>query len=453
MIRTSARDLRFEVYMSSGFIKEKIKDKPVNRKKLFTKFLTTVFMAVIFGVVAAVCFYLTMKGMETVRGEVNPPEIDLSSEDEGISSDEALSEDEVPVEKNDGEISSESENKKSEPAKMVINNITNKVLMTPEGYEKLYASLHEVALDAEKAIVTVTGSVSNTDWFDNTYENSNNEAGLIIAQSEKELMILTSKSVTDGAEKVSVSFVNGQTVGARIIKADPNTGLETVGVSLADIDDKTMEAIAVAKLGNSSYPSLAGTPVIAIGNPLGIRGSEAYGLITSNTAEEQMTDMNTHLITTDIYGSANASGVIINYSGSVLGIITTKYAEEDTKNIITAYSISDMKNLIERMANDRDAIYMGIYGIDVTDEASENYGVPAGAYVTSTIAGSPAMASGIQSGDVIVKMGDREISDFGDYTEALGQLKADDDVTITVQRFSRGEYQEMKLEAKVTSKE
>lgn len=439
--------------MSSAFIKEKIKDRPVNKKKLFVKFITTLLLAVVFGVVAAVCFYYTMRGMETVRGEVKPyQEVSLSSEEETVSSDEAVSGDDIPDTEED-EKQPETRPEKYEPAKTVINNITNKVLITPESYEKLYASLHETAREAERSIVTVTGSVSNTDWFDNTYENSNNGAGLIIAQSEKELMILTSKSVTDGAEKVSVTFVNGQSVGARIVKADPNTGLETVGVSLDDMGEETKEAITIATLGNSSYPSVVGTPVIAIGNPLGVRGSEAYGLITSNTNEEQMTDMNTHLITTDIYGSANASGVIINYSGRVMGIITTGYAEEDTKNIITAYSISDMKNLLERLANDRDAIYMGIYGIDVTEEASKNFGVPAGAYVTSTIAGSPAMISGIQSGDVIVKMDENVVSDFSDYTRALGQLEPDEDVAVTVQRFSRGEYQEMKLEVTVTSKE
>ncbi len=439
--------------MSSEFIKEKIKDRPVNKKKLFVRFLTTVFLAVVFGIVGAICFYYTMKTMETVRGEEKPAELNLSSED-GISSDGAVSQDVVSGEDNTAYVKEEPKGANNQPSRTVINNITtNRVLMTPESYEKLYSDLHERALEAEKAIVTVTGSVSNTDWFDNTYENSNNGAGLIIARTEKELMILTTKSVTDGAEKVSVSFVNGETAGARIVKADANTGLETVGVSLDDLSDYTKDIIDIATLGNSTDSSLVGTPVIAIGNPLGVRGSEAYGLITSNTGEEQMTDMNTHLITTDIYGSSNASGVIINYSGSVLGIITTRYAEEDTKNIITAYSISDMKNLLERLANDRDAIYMGIYGIDVTNEASKDYGVPTGAYVTSTIAGSPAMSSGIQSGDVIVKMGESEISDFSDYTEALGKLKPDDEVSITVQRFSRGGYQEMKLEATVTSKE
>ncbi|MCR5649627.1 MAG: S1C family serine protease [Lachnospiraceae bacterium] len=437
--------------MSSGFIKEKIKDRPVNKKKLIVRFFTTVFLAAVFGVVAAVCFYYTMRSMETVRGEEKPQEINLSSE-ESISSDEAVSEDEAGEADGNTELQEYQKEEKTEPRKTVINNITNKVLMTPESYEKLYASLHETAEEAARSIVTVTGSVSNTDWFDNTYENSSNGAGLIIAQSDKELMILTAKNITDGAEKVSVSFVNGETVDARIVKADANTGLETVGVSLDDISSKTKEIIETAKLG-SSGGSLVGTPVIAIGNPFGIRGSEGYGLVTSSSEEEQMTDMNTHLITTDIYGSANASGVLINYSGRVMGIITTRYGEEDTKNIITAYSISDMRALLERLANDRDAIYMGIYGTDVTDEAAKDLGIPKGAYVTSTIAGSPAMASGIQSGDVIVEMGDRQISNFADYSRALGQLKPDEDVNVTVQRYSRGEYQEMKLEATVTSKE
>ncbi len=448
--------------MASDFIKEKIKDKPVNKKKLFTKFITTVFMAVIFGVVAAVCFYFTMEGIETVRGVDLPDEIDLSADDDTVSEDVSASEnepvlqeegkEEVKEEESTGEKEAEEE-KKSEPRKTVINNITNNVSMTPENYEKLYAALHETAREAERAIVTVTGSVSNKDWFDNTYENSNNGSGLIIAENGKELMILTTKNITDGAEKVSVSFVNGESVEARIVKADDNTGLETVGVDLNDISDETMEAIATAKLGNSSYSSIVGTPVIAIGNPLGIRGSEAYGLITSNTDEEQMTDMNFHLITTDIYGSSGASGVIINYSGSVMGIITTDYSSADMENIITAYSISDMKNLLERLANDRDGIYMGIYGIDVTEEASQNNGVPKGAYVTGTIAGSPAMTAGIQSGDVIVRMGDEEITKFSDYTRALGQLKAEENISITVQRYSRGEYQEMTFEVEAAVKE
>ena len=450
--------------MASDFIKEKIKDKPVNKKKLFTKFITTVILAVVFGVVAALCYYYTLRGIRTVEGrdlqDVN--EINIRTEEEGapempasgaVSVDRSVSSD--TVSDNDAEESPEDDEKQvsgrsEDYTRTVINNITNEVQMTPQSFERLYAALHQTAVEAEKALVTVTGSVSNTDWFDNTYENSSKGAGLIIDENGRELMILTNKDVTEGAETVSVTFCDGKTADARIVKTDSNTGLQTVGVELSDIDEETMDQITTAKLGNSSYDTLAGTPVIAIGNPLGIKGSETYGLVTSNTNEEQMTDFNAHLITTDIYGSSNASGVIINYNGRVLGIITDQYAEADTENMITAYSISDMKNVIERLANGRDEVYMGIYGIDVTEEAVAEYGVPKGAYVTGTIAGSPAMTAGIQSGDIIVKMGDTEITNFSDYTLALSTLKDEDEVSVTVQRFSRGGYQEMTFKAEVT---
>ena len=114
--------------MSSAFIKEKIKDKPVNKKKLFVKFITTLLLAVVFGIVAAVCFYYTMRGMETVRGEVKPYQISLSSEEESVSSAEAVSEDDITDTKEEDEKREEPREKNSEPARTVINNITNKII-------------------------------------------------------------------------------------------------------------------------------------------------------------------------------------------------------------------------------------------------------------------------------------------------------------------------------------
>ena len=226
-------------------------------------------------------------------------------------------------------------------------------------------------------------------------------------------------------------------------KSDPNTGLEIVGVPLDTLSDNTADDIQMAKLGNSSSKSLVGTPVIAIGSPLGIDGSEAYGLITSTSTEEQMTDMNAHLLTTDIYGSRSASGVIINYSGSVLGIITDAYSSDDTANIIMTYSISDVKDLIERLANGQDKAYLGIYGTDVTDDANEQLGIPMGMYVTKTDVGSPAMEAGIQSGDVITKFGTSDITGYSDYSDALSKSQPEDDTVVTVQRYAKGEYTEM----------
>lgn len=430
--------------MDSDFIKEKIKDKPINKRRLMIRIFITAGLAVLFGVIAAAVYVVAVHNISSRLYPEQPDIVNIPSDEElsSVSADatesgNAVSGDEAVSDNEQEEPASEA------PKSTIINNITNHMDMTPESYEELYASLHEMALEAEKSIVSVTGVTSDTDWFENTYENSDQSAGLIIADNGKELLILTNSSTTKSAEKINIKFCNGTSAEATVKKSDPNTGLEIVGVPLDTLSDNTVDDIQMAKLGNSSSKSLVGTPVIAIGSPLGIDGSEAYGLITSTSTEEQMTDMNAHLLTTDIYGSRSASGVIINYSGSVLGIITDAYSSDDTANIIMTYSISDVKDLIERLANGQDKAYLGIYGTDVTDDANEQLGIPMGMYVTKTDVGSPAMEAGIQSGDVITKFGTSDITGYSDYSDALSKSQPEDDTVVTVQRYAKGEYTEM----------
>lgn len=441
--------------MDSDFIKEKIKDKPINKRRLVIRILITIGLAVLFGIIAAFVYVVTAHNISSRLYPDQPDIINIPSDEEqpAVSEDTVSADTKVSAD----EVSENASEAAAEQApvehKTVINNITNKVDMTPESYEKLYASLHETAMEAERSLVSVTGVSSDTDWFENTYQNEDQSAGLIIADNGRELLILTNSSATDGAEKINVEFCDGKNAEAETKKSDSNTGLEIIGVDLASISDNTIDEIKMADLGNSNSASLVGSPVIAIGSPLGIDGSEAYGLITSTTKEEQMIDMSAHLLTTDIYGSKSASGVIINYSGSILGLITDKYSSDDTANIIMTYSISDMKNLIEHLANGQDKAYLGVYGTDVTDEAANDLSIPKGAYVTKTEVGSPAMEAGIQSGDVITKIGTTEITDYSDYMDVMNKSQPDDDTVVTVQRYAKGEYTELTFDVKLRKKD
>lgn len=171
------------------------------------------------------------------------------------------------------------------------------------------------------------------------------------------------------------------------------------------------------------------------------------------TQQIETSDFNFHLLTTDIYGSENASGVIIDYSGRVLGIITTAYQTKGTQNIITTYSISDIKDMIESLANGKDMAYLGINGTSVTADAAEEYNIPKGAYVINVEADSPAMTSGIQSGDVITRIGTEVIADYPDYMNAIKDLSPGVSTVITVQRFSRGDYSELTFDVELSNKE
>lgn len=455
--------------MASDFIKEKIKDRPIDKKKLARRLAMTVLIAVIFGIVSAVAFtfvcahikpdseaYIKEVSLsEPDPGDTRKTPVDTVSDDtpddpvsgDTVPGDESVSEDHTSA--SEDKVSDETDDTQSST---IINNITNTVDMSPEGYTKLYRSIHDVAVDAGRSLVTVTAITTGTDWFENPYENGSSSTGVIIADNGRQLLILVDSTVTKGAEEISVRFADGTAALAEVLNTDNDTALQIVGVNLSDISEETNDKISYASLGSSAYASTVGTPVMAIGAPIGITGSEEYGFVTSMSQEKEMSDFNVHLLTTDIPGSDNASGVIVDYTGHVLGVITTAYKDSNPGGMITTYSISDIKETIENLANGKSRTYMGVTGTSVTQEAADEYGMPMGAYVINVDPDSPAMAAGIQSGDVITRIGTQSIMDYSDYSKAISELSAGVETVVTVQRFSRDDYSELTFEAELSSR-
>ena len=403
------------------FIKEKVKERPINKRKLLKRTMITASMAVIFGLIACFTFLVLEPVFSNwLYPEEEPAPVQLQEEAEN---EEMLPEDMVL----------ETETEEEKESAPIASTVVQKVDMSVSDYQKLYSNLYKLAQDGAKSMVTVTGVVSDVDWLNNTYENKGQTAGLIVADNGKELMILTEKEIVEQAEKVHVTFCDNTQATATVKQSDPTTGLAVICVSLSDISDETKEAIKAAKLGSSNSGSgLLATPVIALGRPM--------------DTVLNLTDGNYHLLTTDIYGSTNGSGVIINLNGQVLGIISQRNNSSDAKNLISALGISDLKNNIEKLSNGQPMATLGIYGTDVPAEIQESQGVPAGAYITGIVMDSPAMVAGIQSGDVIVKMGTEEITSFKEYKEEMMTLLPDSQITLTVMRQVQDEYQEMTLD-------
>lgn len=103
----------------------------------------------------------------------------------------------------------------------------------------------------------------------------------------------------------------------------------------------------MATLGSSNFRQAAGTPVVAMGSPLGISGSMGYGMIASSGITLSKVDANYKIFATDITGSASGIGVLFNLQGQIVGIITTDRYSPDSKNMISAIGISELRKLIE----------------------------------------------------------------------------------------------------------
>ena len=260
-------------------------------------------------------------------------------------------------------------------------------------------------------------------------------------------MILTDYSNIMSGAKLLVTFYDDSQVEAQLKQYNSDTNLAVLSVALDALSEemKSEEQLPIAQFGYSGARNLVGTPVVAVGSPMGTSNSVGYGIVTSSNTTLSKSDRNYKLIQTDISGCQNASGVLFDLQGQVIGIITNNKAASGMKNLITVYGITELQKIVEKMSNASPVAYMGIRGVDVPKEASEELGIPLGAYVEEVEMESPAMRAGIQRGDVIVSVDDKTVSGFNSYSNTLLLMEPEQTVKVTVMRQAQEEYKEMEF--------
>ncbi len=435
---------------NQGFIKERIKDKPINKKKYMIRAGLAVLLGVLFGLVSAISYTAGVYHLENTVYQPDVRQVVIPSDDksqEVSAPDIATGTEEKDNSSTAVTVMTVEEEKREEvPDESRVSRESHNEL---EQIEAEYSSMYDVAQAAAKCMLPVYAVSPDNDWFTDTYESEKRGSGLVIADNRRELLILIDRSVIADASEIRVTLPDGTSPVAKEKKYDPNIGLSIIGIELDDISESTMNDITTVDFGSSKGDTLTGKNVIAVGSPLGVSDSVSYGIVTSSSKLLQKKDADLQILTTNIYGSSNATGILVNLKGQTVGIITQDAAETGVKNLISAYGISDIKESIERMANGQDRAYLGIYGTDVTPEAMVSFSIPQGAYVTGIEADSPAMECGMQSGDVITMIGTNEIRSFSDFESAMERCQPGDETVITVERASRREYTEMTFEVKL----
>lgn len=431
----------------SDFMIEKIKERPVNKKKLLRRTVITAAMAVIFGLIACFTFLILEPVISNFLYPEEEPQIVVFPEDQEEMSPEEMLADNMQQENQNSQLNQSTEPPESIPLEQEqIQEILSGVKLNLDNYKQLYASLSEFVSELNQYMVTVTGESSNVDWFNNVQVSKNQASGVIIANNGKELLILVDYTPLQKAESLSLVFYNGVQAEAVVKEQDTTTNLAVLAVDLSNLDPVFLENdVKIATLGSSNVNNMVGTPTIALGRPMGTNDSLGYGMITSISSLSGA-DTNYKLLQTDITGSQNAGGVLFNLQGQVIGIITNSQGSSDMKNMITAYGITELKKRIEKMSNGEKAAYLGVSGVEVTKEANEQLKVPYGAYLTEVEMNSPAMEAGIQQGDVLVQIDERSILSFNEYIRVLMDKKAGDTIEITIMRQAQSEYKEMKFQ-------
>lgn len=316
-----------------------------------------------------------------------------------------------------------------------------------EEYKNLYKQMQAVAEEPKKSLVTVNGIRSTEDWFNQTYENFSQSTGVIVTENTFYYFILTEYKNIDGVQEIQVIFQDGYSVRGEYQKHDTNTDLAIIKVAKKDIEPETLAQIKVAPLGNS-YSISQGEPIIALGSPSGTSNSVAVGTVTSVDNKVMTVDHEYNILTTNIIGSKEGSGVLLNLDGEVVGIIAQSYGAKD-QNIIIGLAISQLKELIEKLSNNEMRPYIGLKGQNVTKEISKMSGIPEGIRVTQVVGDSPAMLAGIKETDVITKIGDQSVLTFKQYENELHKCKTGDVMKITGLREGADGYVEITFDVTV----
>jgi len=415
------------------FIKEKRKEIPVNKKKVAMQTGYVCVLALLFGVIASIVIAFLQPRIEELLYPEQRPVVSIP-EDEPT---ETMSAEETE------NTEKEADEETDKPIDMLV------WQPTIEDYQMLHNQLYAIGQQANRFVVTVTGIQSETDWFNNDYEKRDQGSGIIIANNSQELLILTEKKIIVSAQEVYVTFIDDATVRATMKQYDGNTGIAVLSVAISDIEESTMNAISIAALGNSlSIPQ--GTLAIAVGSPMGMNFSILTGNITSTTNTISTVDANYNIFTTDIVASESGSGALINVKGEVIGLVMQDYSRQGDENTLTAVSISDLKSLIEKMSNGYEVAYMGLGISTVTSDIEKAYDIPRGVYIKEVKMDSPAMAAGLQSGDVIVEMDGTAIYDEAAYEKRMIQVKPGDKVRLIIKRQSNNGYVSLRCEVEAS---
>ncbi|WP_020061944.1 S1C family serine protease [Bacillus sp. 123MFChir2] len=301
---------------------------------------------------------------------------------------------------------------------------------------------------AKEVVVGVINFQKSVDPFSAEAQGQEAEAGsgsgVIYKKVGDKALIVTNNHVVDGANKLEVKLSNGKNVAAKLVGRDPWLDLAVVEIDGKDINK-------VATLGNSDKIR-AGESAIAIGNPLGFDGSVTEGIISSKNREipvdinnDKRPDWQAQVIQTDAaINPGNSGGALFNQNGEVIGINSSKIAQQAVEGIGFAIPINIAKPVIDSLEKygevKRPVMGVGVKGLDefpsyALSQLKLPKDVTAGVLLAQVEPASPAEKAGLQKYDVVVGFDDQKVENAVQFRKYLYEKKkVGDKIEVTAYR-------------------
>lgn len=444
------------------FIRETVMQKP--RTPWWKRLLLTVFLALVFGLVAASVFFFTHDYLNThlipvatttAENVVFPPDVPDSSEAVPTESPETPAETEgstsAPGETKDaGE--NESAKETDADVKALVDEEVRRLLkekkLNLDDYKALYGAASSLVSSVNHSLVTVIATNRSTDPFNTEFSYKTETFGVIVAITSQEVLILTPQAMTARLgenSSLSVRITSGYVTSAYTKATDAAAGLAVLAVPTENLEAYVSQEIAALPLG-SSLSCYAGQPVVALGAPAGQVGSLRYGILSYVESEVAAVDNSVRLLHTDMQGTEDARGILVGLDGSVIGWLEPDYWD----GMLTAVGISDIKSYIQNLSNGISTGYLGIFGQTLTASMRLQLGLSeSGVYITGFAEDGPALTAGIQNGDILTAVADQPISDLRALRSLLLSMNTEQTVKVGILRKNGAGFQPLTFDVRL----
>lgn len=306
-----------------------------------------------------------------------------------------------------------------------------------------------IAENVGPSIVGVKVNYVSQNMFGSLSEADEEGSGIIYKEDG---YIITNYHVIESAinnstAKVVVTFANSEEeVDAKIVGGDKTTDLAVIKI------EKT--GLTAAKIGKSSDLKV-GELAVAIGNPLGqeFAGSVTVGYVSALNRKITTDGRTYKLIQTDAaINPGNSGGALVNSKGEVIGINTVKIGATEVEGLGFAIPTDDAITIIDELMSKGqiERPLIGISGIDLDSTTAKRNNLQEGIYIAQVASNSPASQAGLQKGDIIIGVDDKETKTMEQLNEYKNTKKIGDKIKLKIVRASKEQEVELTLASDTT---
>ncbi|MDA6068622.1 trypsin-like peptidase domain-containing protein [Flavobacterium sp. AC] len=258
-----------------------------------------------------------------------------------------------------------------------------------------------------------------------TQEQVGTGSGVIISADG---YIVTNNHVIKNATEIEITLNNKKSYTAKLIGTDSKMDIALLKIN-------TDEKLPYTVFANSDAVKV-GEWVLAVGNPYNLTSTVTAGIVSAKARNLDTNGIQSFIQTDAAVNPGNSGGALVNTRGELIGINTMI---SSTTGSYVGYSFAVPSNIARKIIEDimefgnvQRAI-LGVEGGELNNAASKELGVSQtqGFYINKVNKQSGAEKSGLQKGDIIVKLDNRDIATYADFSGYINTKRPNDVVQVT----------------------